>query len=280
MPTYGLTRASLLRQEDSPEVQADGIRTHAKLLGLGEVKMLHEKLGTSGHSTLFAERQQGKWIMENLVEGDVLIVAKLDRLGRRASDILNTVETLHNRGVRIYIINFHGGQSLDITSSYGRLILTMFAGFAQFERDVLVERISEANQWRKKVGRAYTYPPFGFRIQAGSRPLDGSKPIKRCVPISPIDIHEIVTRIDAGERPHSVAMDFRKQGRVCRTWSRQKGHFVDRQWVPLIHRGGKACEPDPRRIYKAYAFAKRLEEIEARLAATQADPEPEEPASS
>lgn len=280
MANYGLTRASLVRQEASPQVQADAILTHAKLLGLGDVAVLHEKLGTSGHSTLFANRKQGKWILENLVEGDVLIVAKMDRLGRITSDILNTIETLSNRGIRICIINFLGGQSLDISTSVGRLIVTMFAGVAQFERDTMAERIAESMQWHKKVGRAYTKPQFGFKIQEGA-PLPGcKKKIKRFVPINPTTIHEIVTRVDAGERFCHIANDFWDHKRTCKTWSRKDNKFVERPWAPMVYKDGKPHQIDARRIKSAYLFAKRLEKTEATLAAMQDDHELQELAAS
>ena len=245
MATYGLTRASTKKQEASPAVQADSIRKHCDLLELPDVKILDEPLGTSGKKTSFATRPCGKWIMENLQKGDSLVVTKLDRLGRNTRDVLKTIETLNSRGVRIYIINFLGGQSLDISTAFGKMILTFFAGIAQFEADSCSERTRESLQWRRKNGYATHHPPFGFKIVSVKKVpgSDFNKPLKVFVPIDPAMIQYIVDRIDAGDKPYTVASDLHRKQARCR----------GRLWAPER----RDYHVDPRHVTKAYKFWKQ-----------------------
>ena len=62
--------------------------------------------------------------------GDVVVVTKLDRLGRTARDILDTLEQFAKRGVRVIVIQFLGGQNIDMDSTVGRLVVIFFAGLA------------------------------------------------------------------------------------------------------------------------------------------------------
>jgi DNA invertase Pin-like site-specific DNA recombinase len=94
MTVYGLTRASTRKQQASPEVQREMIRKHCAAVQLPEPVMLDEPLGTSGRSVDFRHRTEGRWLLLHAQAGDVLVVTKLDRLGRTAKDILDTLERL------------------------------------------------------------------------------------------------------------------------------------------------------------------------------------------
>jgi len=100
------------------------------------------------------ERPMFAKLVEKLEEGDALVVAKLDRLGRNASDIDRTVEMLRAMGVRVVVLDL---PVMEVTSAAGDLVRRMFAAFAQFERDQLVERthagLARAKAEGKKLGR-------------------------------------------------------------------------------------------------------------------------------
>jgi putative DNA-invertase from lambdoid prophage Rac len=93
-------------------------------------------------------------VVEKLEEGDMLVVAKLDRLGRNAADIDRTVEMLRKEGVRVVVLDL---PVMEVTSAAGDLVRRMFAAFAQFERDQLVERthagLARAKDEGKVLGR-------------------------------------------------------------------------------------------------------------------------------
>jgi putative DNA-invertase from lambdoid prophage Rac len=68
---------------------------------------------------------------------DVLVVTKLDRLGRNVMDVGSTVARLAELGVRVHCLALGG---VDLTSSTGKLTMNVLNAVAEFERDLLIER--------------------------------------------------------------------------------------------------------------------------------------------
>ncbi|KVP73980.1 DNA invertase [Burkholderia ubonensis] len=93
-------------------------------------------------------------LLLKMEEGDVLIVTKLDRLGRNAMDVRATVEALADRGIRIHCLALGG---VDLTSAAGRMTMQVLNAVAEFERDLLIERtqagIARAKAEGKSMGR-------------------------------------------------------------------------------------------------------------------------------
>src|SRR4051794_3107 len=77
--------------------------------------------------------------LKALREGDVLVVWKLDRLGRDLRHLVNTVQDLCDRGVGLRVLTGQGAQ-LDTTTASGRLVFGIFAALAEFERELIRER--------------------------------------------------------------------------------------------------------------------------------------------
>ena len=74
-----------------------------------------------------------------LRKGDVLVVWKLDRLGRNLAHLVNTVQVLSARGVGLRVLAGQGAQ-IDTTTAAGRLVFGIFAALAEFERELIRER--------------------------------------------------------------------------------------------------------------------------------------------
>ncbi|MDR8077434.1 recombinase family protein [Burkholderia cenocepacia] len=93
-------------------------------------------------------------LLVKMEEGDVLIVTKLDRLGRNAMDVRATVEGLAERGIRVHCLALGG---VDLTSAAGRMTMQVLNAVAEFERDLLIERthagIARAKEEGKAMGR-------------------------------------------------------------------------------------------------------------------------------
>lgn len=70
-------------------------------------------------------------------EGDVLIIWRLDRLGRNLTHLVNTVNSLEKRGIGLRVLT---GAPIDTSSPTGRLVFTIFSGLAAFEKEQLRER--------------------------------------------------------------------------------------------------------------------------------------------
>ena len=75
-------------------------------------------------------------LMTNLREGDVLIIWKLDRLGRSLKHLVEIISDLISRNIGIQSLN----DPIDTTTSQGRLIFNIFSSLAEFERDLIKER--------------------------------------------------------------------------------------------------------------------------------------------
>lgn len=93
-------------------------------------------------------------MMRQIRKSETLIVSKLDRLGRDAIDVLQTVRLLGERGIKVIV---HQLGTTDLTSPAGKLLLSMLAAVAEMERDLLVERtqagLARAKAEGKTLGR-------------------------------------------------------------------------------------------------------------------------------
>lgn len=84
--------------------------------------------------------------------GDVLVVWKLDRLGRSLLDLVELVETLKGKGAGLKVLAGHGA-TVDTTTANGRLIFGIFAALAEFERELIRERTRAGMQAARRRGR-------------------------------------------------------------------------------------------------------------------------------
>ena len=105
-----------------------------------------------------AEQRPGfQRLMDKLESDDVLVVTKLDRLGRNAMDVRSTVEKLAHVGVRVHCLALGG---VDLTSPAGKMTMGVIAAVAEFERDLLIERtqsgLKRAKSEGKTLGRPFT----------------------------------------------------------------------------------------------------------------------------
>ena len=97
MTIYGLPAPARGNQQASRGSPGGMIRKHCAAVQLPEPVMLDEPLGTSGRSVDFRHRTEGRWLLLHAQAGDVLVATKLDRLGRTAKDILDTLERFATR---------------------------------------------------------------------------------------------------------------------------------------------------------------------------------------
>jgi putative DNA-invertase from lambdoid prophage Rac len=110
---------------------------------------------TVSGSTAMARRHGFSRLMDRLETGDILIVTKLDRLGRDAIDVSTTVKTLAEMGVRVYCLALGGA---DLTSSAGTMTMNVLNAVAQFERDLLIERTQSGLKRARSEGKALGRP--------------------------------------------------------------------------------------------------------------------------
>ncbi len=102
------------------------------------------------------ERPAFRNLVENKLEkGDTLVIAKLDRLGRDNIDVQQVVQMLTDKGIKLFILDL---PVADLSSPEGKLMLQMFATFAEFEKNRISERIRDKLKQLKQEGKALGRP--------------------------------------------------------------------------------------------------------------------------
>lgn len=95
-------------------------------------------------------------LLDRLEQGDILVVTKLDRLGRNAMDVRATIEQLAEIGVRVHCLALGG---VDLTSPAGKMTMQVIAAVAEFEKDLLIERTKSGINRARMAGKRFGRPP-------------------------------------------------------------------------------------------------------------------------
>lgn len=114
-----------------------------------------EKVFTEKASGAQRERPRLQEALAYMREGDTLVVWKLDRLARSLRQLIETVEELGGRGIGLKSLT----ESIDTTTTGGRLIFHIFAALAEFERGVIRERTKAGLEAARARGRTGGRPP-------------------------------------------------------------------------------------------------------------------------
>ncbi len=145
-------------QEQSVNLQLDALREYA---AARDFEVVHEYLD-EGISGTKAKRPALDRLMADAHRRafDVVLVWKVDRLGRSLTHLIRTVDTLGSLGVDLVSL---GDPGLDTTSPHGRLIFSIMGAVAEFERALIVERtqagIEAARRRGKRIGRPRVFVP-------------------------------------------------------------------------------------------------------------------------
>ncbi|WP_062212724.1 recombinase family protein [Aureimonas sp. AU12] len=119
-----------------------------------EVQVRRVVSETVSGSLAAKEREGFRKLLDRMEEEDILVVTKMDRLGRNAMDVRATVELLAEMGVKVHCLALGG---VDLTSSTGRMTMSVINAVAEFERDLLIERthagLVRAREQGKVLGR-------------------------------------------------------------------------------------------------------------------------------
>jgi len=135
MSVIGYARTSTIDQNIEPQVEA------LKVAGCDRIYQ-EKKSGVD------ANRVELTSMIDYCREGDVIVCTKLDRVGRSTKDVLNMLEKLEAKGVSFRCLNIN----LDTSTPTGKLMLTMLAAVATFEREIMLERQREGIQAAKEKG--------------------------------------------------------------------------------------------------------------------------------
>jgi len=119
--------ARVSTDEQSAQRQVDEL----VLAGVGAVDVFSDK-GTGANM----DRPGWDACTKDLRAGDILVIHSLDRLSRNLVDTMTTLKELNDRGIRVKVLTM----DFDSTTPMGRFVFSMMAAFAQFEREVILER--------------------------------------------------------------------------------------------------------------------------------------------
>ena len=108
---------------------------------------------TSGSRTAI-ERPGMRKLLDYAEAGDTVVVWRVDRLGRSLVDVLNTVNLLRERGIHVRSIS----DGIDPATSTGRLMLNMLATLAEYERELIVERVNAGIAAARQSGTRFGRP--------------------------------------------------------------------------------------------------------------------------
>ncbi|MEL6688363.1 MAG: recombinase family protein [Pseudomonadota bacterium] len=142
---YGYARVSTPEQNVGFQIAA------LKEAGCSEKNIFVDE-GVSG---VARERPALREVISNLEPGDTLIVWRLDRIARSMLDLVDTVTTLHNRGISFRSLTEH----IDLSNAVGEFILHILSAVAAFERALIIERTKAALNEAKARGVILGRPP-------------------------------------------------------------------------------------------------------------------------
>lgn len=163
MKAIGYIRVSTTEQAtEGVSMAAQRAKIEAYALASGfELLAIHEDAGISGYKAANRPGLQAAMAAACANKG-VLIVYSLSRFARNTREAIELCDTLGDAGADLVSLT----EKIDTTSPAGKLIFRMMAALAEFERDQLKERVSEAMAYAKAQGRRVGTIPFGFDLGA------------------------------------------------------------------------------------------------------------------
>ena len=137
----GYARVSKADGSQSLDLQHDALRAAGV-----ERDNIYDDLASGGRD----DRPGLTACLKSLRDGDVLVVWKLDRLGRSLAHLVNTVKELSDRKIGLRVLTGKGAQ-IDTTTASGRMVFGIFATLAEFERDLIRERTMAVSPPRERA---------------------------------------------------------------------------------------------------------------------------------
>jgi DNA invertase Pin-like site-specific DNA recombinase len=226
-------RVSTDDQATSASAQATRLKEFAAGSGM-ELAGLYVDEDVSGAKPL-KHRPEGKKLWDAVGPGDVVVFTKVDRAFRSLADAVNTLDVWSNLGVSVRILDL----GIDLSTPAGQLFFNQLCSFAEFERQLIGQRLREAVAHLKREGRPFAnFRPFGWR-RAGS----GKQ--KRFEPFDEERLlgGRVIQMRDEGFSWAEIATQFYREGIVKP--GKAKALRAGK------HRGAYYLEAEVRRLYRA-----------------------------
>lgn len=192
--------ARVSTKDQNLELQIDALKKHGCEL------IFEEKVGATSK-----ERPQLEKLKSQLREGDVVVVWKLDRLGRSIRDLLHLISEFEKKSVGFTSLQDH----MDTTTSQGRLVFNIFASLAEFEKELIKERTMagiEAAKARGRIGGRR----HGLSASARKKASEARTLYLDNDPKSKLSITEICKELEISRATFYSYLDFLNVDRVKR----------------------------------------------------------------
>lgn len=171
--THCYVRASLNKQQDSPETQKHTINAYLEAQKL-EFPLWYVDVATTSKIMLPA-RESGREMMRRLKRGDHIVIAKLDRAFRSLRDCVTVLDEIKRLGVSLHVCDLFGG-AIDLSAPIGMFLIQMLAVFAELERKFIGERTRDGMRAARRRGFGGGHPSYGFKHEPRWRIMpDGTK---------------------------------------------------------------------------------------------------------
>lgn len=196
----GYSRVSKSDGRQSCDLQKDALLTN----GVDEVN-IYDDMISGRHDS----RPGLDACLKALREGDTLVVWKLDRLGRNIRHLIELIEKLNDRKIGLKVLTGHGA-AIDTTKPEGKLVFSIFAALAEFERDLLIERTRaglDAARARGRSGgrpRKMTSSKIRMAMAAMSDPTSKAEGVARELGITTTTLYDY---INGDGTPKKLALD-------------------------------------------------------------------------
>ena len=163
--TVCYARVSTLEQAQhgvSLDAQVERLTSYCSAMGLNVIAVIREE-GVSAGKPL-ASRPGGLRLINLLKDGQAnhVVALKLDRLFRNTEDALRRTTEWDSKGIALHLCDM-GGTNINTQSATGKIMMTLIACFAEFERTLIAERTASALAHKKKNKQAYNHLPYGFQ---------------------------------------------------------------------------------------------------------------------
>lgn len=162
--TFGYIRNSTTNQREDRQLD------QLKLYGIPEEDIFMDKV-TGSH----LNREQFKKLQLVLRHGDKVVVESLSRLSRSTKDLLSTLEDWDSRGIMFVSLK----EQLDFSSTTGKMILTILGAIAQFEKDMIRDRVKEGLAAARARGRV------------GGRPRTPKEKVAKAIKLYEANVHSV-----------------------------------------------------------------------------------------
>jgi len=153
--TFAYVRVSTMQQETDNQIK--------EIESSGFTIEPHRIISETISGSMPISRRKGfSLLLEKMEKNDVLVVTKLDRLGRDAIDVSLTVAKLEKIGIKVHCLALGG---VDLTSSAGKMTMGVINVVAQFERDLLIERTQSGLAMARSNGKLLGRPQVLTKAQ-------------------------------------------------------------------------------------------------------------------